>query len=138
MRDRVQPNVATRVYWRNLWSEGAGLNRTNPSSQHPMRRAFSYRALGTMGFLADNIMSYWWKCATIDRWLSAGESTLQEWVNCLDSFGSLCRAERRDLIIPAYLRPLKQLALPRRQRGPQSFSLNVSALLIHWDISSSY
>lgn len=34
-RARVQPNVATRVHWRNSWSEGAGLNRFNPSSQHP-------------------------------------------------------------------------------------------------------
>lgn len=42
-RARVQPNVATRVHWRNSWSEGAGLNRINPSSQHPTRRAFSYQ-----------------------------------------------------------------------------------------------
>lgn len=57
IRDRVQPNVATRVYWRNLWREGAGFNRTNPSSQHPTRRAFSYRALGMMGLSADNIVN---------------------------------------------------------------------------------
>lgn len=44
-RARVQPNVATRVHWRNLWSEGAGLNRINPSSQHPTRRAFSYQSV---------------------------------------------------------------------------------------------
>lgn len=128
MRDRVQPNVATRVYWRNLWSEGAGLNWTNPSSQHPMRRAFSYRVLGTMGFLADNIMNCWEKRPTIDGWLSVGRlvSGLHGLIASTALVLYAAPRERRFnySLLFALIEPIR--TLPRRQRDLQSFSTDVS------------